>query len=160
MKKIVVLITSVLLLVSIASAAEDLDLSVYSFEELAALRDRIQLEMMSRDEWQEVEVPQGVYQVGVDIPAGKWTVTCRKGQYTEISFGTKLDNSGDTIAFDFGGVYSLYNAAYNPAYKYYSKADGNPLSYTLDAKDGYWVVVAASPAIFAPYTGKPDLGFK
>ena len=56
--------------------SESIDLSDLSIEELAMLRDRCQMEMMKSDKWQEVRVPVGVWEVGKDIPAGHWSITC------------------------------------------------------------------------------------
>ena len=58
-----------------------------SYTEMAALSAQCQAEMMTRDEWQEVTVPQGNYRVGVDIPAGKWVVRCAdKGRSAHMMY--------------------------------------------------------------------------
>ena len=56
---------------SIAHAA---DLSTLTFDELMALREQCQLEIMKRPEWKEVKVPQGIWEIGVDIPEGNYTI--------------------------------------------------------------------------------------
>lgn len=162
MKRIICFALLLCLLVP-AAWAESLDLDSLSFQELAALRDRIQLAMMQRDEWQEVTVPQGVYKVGEDIPAGTWTVKCF-GKYvdefmmgcTEITWGEKLDESGQDIAW--GGVNETA-FIYSPLSSEY---EGGITEYTFTVKDGFYIIISSfhNKAVFIPYTGKPDLGFK
>ena len=56
MKKILALALALILICPAALAG--VDLTALSFDELAALRDQAQLEMMKRKEWQEVTVPR------------------------------------------------------------------------------------------------------
>lgn len=71
MKRIIIL--ALIVLMAIPAAAEDLDLSKLSFDELVILHKNIQLEIISRPEWKEVHVPAGHWIVGQDIPAGKYS---------------------------------------------------------------------------------------
>lgn len=71
MKKICALVLALLLIQGAALAA---DLSGMSFDELLALRDQVQRELISRPEWKEVTVPPGEYTVGIDIPAGVYSI--------------------------------------------------------------------------------------
>lgn len=73
MKKLVSFFLTALLLFSAASA-DPVDLSGLSFDELVALRDQINLAIWNSQEWQEVTVPAGIWQVGKDIPAGHWSI--------------------------------------------------------------------------------------
>ena len=72
MKKICALVLALLLIQSAALAA---DLSGMSFDELLALRDQVQRELISRPEWKEVTVPPGEYTIGIDIPAGVYSIS-------------------------------------------------------------------------------------
>ena len=78
--------------------AETFDLSSLSYEELMELGAAIQSEIMSRPEFKKVLVPPGVYQVGVEIPAGKWTITASEGR-CEVYWGKKLDEYGVEIPY-------------------------------------------------------------
>jgi len=145
MKKIIsIVIAAVLILAVPVCASAEIDLSGLSWQELIDLRAAIMREQMSRDEWQEVVVPKGVYIVGEDIPAGKWTIRPAEG-LTDVSFGEKLRENGLDIAWS--GVWGSESASGDD-------------SFTLDLKDGFYVVVSFGKAIFAPFTGKPALGFK
>lgn len=142
------------LLLAAPAAATGIDLSALSWDELIALKAEIGKEQMSRDEWQEVEVPQGVWVVGEDIPAGKWTVRCTSGTYCRLAWGDTLDASGHDISYDSSERDTAW--IYNPA-----KAHADDTKeYTFDAKDGMYVCIESAPAVFSPYAGKPDLGFK
>lgn len=158
MKKLLCILSALAIALSLAApaAAENIDLTALSWEELLDLKEKITLEQMSRDEWQEVEVPQGVYVVGEDIPAGKWTVRCSYGNSVTISWGQYLDDDGHGIDY-FRGINDAQNIK-NVNGRLYQEGDAT--EYTFDAIDGYYVVINYSSATFTPFTGKPDLGFK
>lgn len=153
--------TCILLLVALMgclvlpACAEEIDLTALTWEELLELKSAITLEQLTRDEWEEVEVPQGVYKVGEDIPAGKWTVTCKYGTSATISWGEKLDSTGHDV--DIWGLYDMANVK-NPNHKWTDKNDR--LEYTFDAIEGHYIIIDIGTATFAPYTGTRDLGFK
>ena len=136
--------------------AEDIDLSGLSYDELVALKNRINLAMWQSEEWQEVTVPQGVWVVGEDIPAGHWTVKCANGWYTEVSWGEHLSDSGESISWY--GRYSIMNMVYNPDSVLFD--EGDLTEYSFEVHVGEYIVINSNPAVFTPYTGKPDLGFK
>lgn len=158
MKKLLCILSVLAIALSLAApaAAENIDLTDLSWEELLELKEKITLEQMSRDEWQEVEVPQGVYVVGEDIPAGKWTVRCSYGNSVTISWGQYLDDDGHGIDY-FRGINDAQNIK-NVNGRLYQEGDAT--EYTFDAIDGYYVVINYSSATFTPFAGKPDLGFK
>lgn len=74
MKKIVALLLAVLICLGSFPAFADVDLSGYTQEELLALREAIKQELLKRGIEKEVTVPIGMYEVGVDIPAGTYTL--------------------------------------------------------------------------------------
>lgn len=144
--------------------AETFDLSGLSFDELVALKDRINLAIWNSQEWQEVTVPQGVWIVGEDIPAGTWTVRCADIGHNDymmkecdFSWGEKLSENGKSIMWS--GRYDLVSI-YNPNHKQYK--DGQLTEYTFTVNDGDYIVIseAYNKAVFTPYAGKPSLGFK
>lgn len=157
MKKIICAILSLAIVMALSAAAfaDGIDLSALTWEELLELKAAITLEQWSRDEWEEVEVPQGVYKVGEDIPAGKWTVTCKYGTSSTISWCEKLDSTGHDV--DIWGLYDMANVK-NPNHKWTDKNDR--LEYTFDAIEGHYIIIDIGTATFAPYTGTQDLGFK
>ena len=157
MKKLLCILSALAIALSLAApaAAENIDLTALTWDELLDLKARITMEQLARDEWQEVEVPQGVYVVGEDIPAGKWTIRCKVGNYLRFAWGESLDESGHDI--DFYVVHDIAHLT-NPEYKYYES--GDDVEYTFDAVEGYYIVIEDAPATFTPFTGNPDFGFK
>lgn len=158
MRKIFAALCAIALLAVLAVPviAEGIDLSALSWDELLALREQLNLELFSREEWQSVEVPQGVWVVGEDIPAGKWTVTCETGSFGQIAWGTTLNESGTNIDFFKPPMDS--ESVYNPEGSLYE--EGKLTTYTFEAVEGYYVVISSSSLTFSTYTGKPSLGFK
>ena len=162
MKKLFAL-TLVLALLSSVSLAESIDLSSLSFSDLAALRDRCQMEMMSREEWQEVTVPQGLWEVGAQIPAGTWIVRCAdqgRSDYLlrecSIRWGTGRPGK------NFYWTYQTEKGSvdiYNPNNEDYS-GQVTEFVLTLEAGDFIYIVPQYNAAVFIPYTGGPSLGFK
>lgn len=141
------------------AASADVDLSGMSYDELVALKDRINMAIWESEEWQEVTVPQGVWVVGEDIPVGKWSIKCAaSAKRTEISWGDILSNDGTSVDHKNRGDIWVY--IYNPNSDYYE--GGKVEEYIVDLQAGDYVEIAVDegPAVFTPYSGKPSLGFK
>ena len=161
MKKLLSLLVSLFLLCS--SALAEIDLSVLTFDELAALRDQCQLEMMSRDQWQEVTVPQGLYEVGVHIPAGDWTIRCAdtgRDNYLlmECLIRWGEGRPGDRYFWDYGkkkGEVEIYN----PNNTDYSD-QVQEFTITLEVGDFIYIDPEYNRAVFTPYSGVPSFNFK
>jgi hypothetical protein len=131
------------------------DLSSMTYEELVELKDQINLAIWNSEEWQEVEVPHGVWIIGEDIPAGKWTISVAENQTARVDWGDKLDASG--WDFEWGTIWErqfLYGE------KVSHNSSGWPSSITYDLKEGHYIIVQEGTVYFSPYTGKPSLGFK
>ncbi len=140
------------------ASAETFDLSGMSYDELVALKNRINLAMWLSEEWQEVTVPQGVWVVGEDIPAGHWTVKCADGwRRTNVEWGVYLSESGESVSWR--GRYSAVNYVYNPNIKGFDPYK-NSTEYSFEVREGEYIVITDGSCVFMPYTGKPDLGFK
>lgn len=161
MKKFLVILLALTLL-STAALAE-IDLSGMTYDELVALKDQINLAIWNSQEWQEVTVPQGLWEVGKDIPAGHWTVRCADEglegfmkDMVQIEWGDKLNDSG---RISIGGRYGA-KTIYHPKGSSYTAADISECDF--EWKDGDYVYIASSynRAVFTPYAGKPSLGFK
>lgn len=155
MKKVLCIILMIVLAIPIA-CAESVDLSGLSFDELVALRDRINLAIWQADEWQEVTVPQGVWKVGEDIPVGHWSIRAADGVYTSVDYGDVLLEN-NSISWSS----SIYIAEFltSPTNQFYIEND-DKITTDIDMKDGFYVVISSGSAVFSPYAGKPDLGFK
>lgn len=156
MKKIIAILTA-LLIFPVCCIAE-IDLTGMTYDELVALKDQINLAIWNSEEWQEVEVPYGVWEVGVDIPAGKWTVKPVEGTRANIHWGSRLNASGTDVDYQSSkDIYEL-ERIYHKNYRSYEP--GDPTEVTWDLQDGQFFVVTEGIVIFSPYSGKPSLGFK
>ena len=155
---ILFLIFSVTISQGEAPAAVDVDLSAMSFDQLVSLREQLNLAIWNCQEWQEVTVPKGVYQVGVDIPAGHWSIRVAAPiEYLYVSYFDKLNDMGDGLA-PGGRLFQVDIASHD--YEKYRKSGSSYLESTdINMEDG-WYFKCGGAVIFTPYTGKPDLGFK
>lgn len=155
MKKLISIVLVLLLLCSSASAA--VDLSGMTFSDLVELRDQLNLAIWNCQEWQEVKVPAGVWEVGKDIPAGHWIITIVDNECGNVYYTDRLDDVGKAPGNGWHGygitLYSRMNSDGS-----YSKPN-EPRFIDLDMIEGMFFI-NHSPVIFTPYSGKPDLGFK
>lgn len=153
MNRLVAFILSALITLTLVLSASAVDLSEMTFEELVALRDQLNLAIWNSKEWQEVTVPQGIWKVGEDIPSGKWTVKALPDKTTYIQVG-ELDSSGQKINIMKRWVDVIIASE--------TREETAPAEYTIDVKDGDYIYINPwnGPAVFTPYSGKPDLGFK
>lgn len=157
MKKLLSLILVLLVFVSSAVAETMIDLSGMTIDELVALKDQINLAIWNSDEWQEITVPQGVWLVGEDIPAGHWSISCADGYSTGIVLGTKLDETGHDIDV-WNSDFYYGDSVKNPNNKVFN-ANTDKTTIDFDLKDGTYVIISNASAIFTPYSGKPSLVF-
>ena len=152
-KKIIAAAAAATLLASSALAA-DLDLSSMSFDELVALREQLNLAIWNSQEWQEVTVPEGIWIVGQDIPAGHWSIrVAAEHDYFYVSCFDKLNEIEKSPAF---GARLVQQVIASPGYNTFGKI--TPESTDLILEDG-WFFECNGAVIFTPYAGKPDLGF-
>ena len=76
MKKALLITLVLLLLFPIVSmAAQKIDLSTYTVEELIELKTAIDSELIDRGATKSANIPTGDYVVGQDFPAGTYTIT-------------------------------------------------------------------------------------
>ena len=157
MKKFYSIIVAVLILVTIPvfafAASNEIDLSGMSYDELVELKDRINLAIWESEEWQEVEVPQGVWEVGADIPEGKWTIIPTEGMVVSVSVGTEVTNGGTHVKA------KAYSQLRSPTDKRFD-ANKDISEWSVELKKGDFVQIQLGTAVFTPYSGKPSLGFK
>ena len=133
MKKFVVVLIFILLAVSALSVSAQYDLSELSYSDLQNLVALAQKEMMTRSEFQEVTVPPGLYKVGVEIPAGKWTLILPPSDKSyasaSVNIGDKLDEGQNSI--------SLWDSN---SYDYIYLKQESP-NFTVTLLEGYYVEV-------------------
>lgn len=153
MKRSFAFVLALLLLFAVPVFADLPDLSGLSFDELIALRDQLNLAIWSSDEWQEVAVPVGIWEVGKDIPAGHWMITPPARDFGQVFYCQKYipstkkpDHSHPAHTCVIAGVKSSFA--------------NNTVNYVdYDMEDG-WFFINEVPVTFTPFIGKPDLNFK
>lgn len=154
MKKVILILLVLCLLSSLAFA--EIDLSQMSFDELVALRTKIDLALWNTNEWQQVTVPAGTYVIGEDIPAGHWTIKAAKGDMCLVGYFKQADFSGKEPADPLNDYY--YQGIADPESQYASTVDMNQVDLVLI--NGFYLSITYGDAVFEPFTGKPGLGFK
>ena len=78
MRKLVSILLSVIILSSFSFAFAEVNLKELSYDELIEIQNSLMAEIMSRPEWKSVEVPQGHWRVGEDIPEGTYSIRAGK----------------------------------------------------------------------------------
>ena len=132
MKKGIAVFITILLFVSVA-CAEGSWLSDLTFDELCAYQRAITQEIMTRPEWKETKVPSGSWIVGVDIPAGLYSISPKNiGAYLKV-----YDENGNLKTS--GGI-----------------RDENDAIGRIMLENDYYIEVSDGALFFAPSVG---LGF-
>lgn len=137
MKKIIAFVLALLLCCGSVAAVAEVSLADYTAEELLALRDQINAELMKRGIEKEVLIPTGNYIGGVDIPAGDYTVTCA----------------------EFGGIFIYPDEEEANAggwYTFFAMLSENDKVGKMTVKEGDFIKIMSGSFYFAPYQG---LGF-
>lgn len=153
MRRFLSALAALLLAASPALAADPIDLSGMSFDDLVALREQINLAIWNSQEWQEVTVPAGTWEIGKDIPAGHWTIKPANDFVCSIYYCSELDELGHSAKFSFDGY--LTENLVRPTSAYFN---GGISEIDLVMEPGHYFINDID-AIFCPYIGKPDLGF-
>lgn len=157
MKKIVCILAIVIMVLSASTVlAADIDLSEMSYDELIALKDALNLAIWNSKEWQEVKVPQGLWKVGEDIPAGHWSIEATADNWANIKVGTELNEMGKSIKRTDRWYYAQISSE---TYIHF-KPDNDITVVDVELRDGDYVQIESASVIFKPYSGKPELGFK
>ena len=154
MKRFFLLFLAAVLLISCA-AADPVDLSGMSFDELVQLRDRLNIAIWNSQEWQEVTVPAGVWVIGEDIPAGHWSIRVAGDcDLFNVSYFDKLDDAGLSVG---PGSYLFLRMIATPGLSGFGEVNAETVD--IDMQEG-WYFKNDGAVIFTPFAGKPDLGFK
>ena len=155
MKKLIWTFLTIALILSMSDGAKAL-FDNLTFEQLIQAQELIAQEMTTRPEWREVTVPQGVWEVGKDIPAGHWRITAYPETYARVKIGDILTQSLQDISFN--SKFFLNESIVSPSYRnYHENVDKTSLDVDLYA--GLYVIVDSASVVFTPYTGKTPLGF-
>ena len=105
MKKLISFVLILALLLPAVALADLPDLSGLSFDELGQLISQAKRALWACPEWQQVEVPAGIYQIGEDIPAGHWSIQVPSGEYVYYAYGSQTDRTGTKIDDDFTDIF-------------------------------------------------------
>ena len=146
-------------LASVNAIGESIDLSSFSFNELIDLKERIDIAIWNSNEWQEVKVPQGLYCVGIDIPAGHWFIEALPDKYAEVKIGTELTPSNHVKVSILSSDRFIWENIKGEKY-YNFIPDEDISSFDVELIEGDYVEINSSSVVFKPYTGKTGLGFK
>ena len=137
--------------------ADTIDLTGLSFEQLIELKSQINLAIWNSKEWQEVTVPQGLWKVGEDIPAGSWTVRCAAVTCAFVTCGSELKESGNGI--EYGCKRYKHGIIDHPDYIGYEK-DIDLTEFSFTVEEGDYIIIENCSVIFTPYAGAPEFGFR
>lgn len=145
-----------LLLFPVFSFADLPDISSLSYDELLRLRQDLNLFIWTSKEWKHVEVPTGIYVIGVDIPAGHWTIKPPAGEFVSIEYFKEVDETGRRPLDMFSNYVSESIADEKSSYA--SFIYNREVDFVL--KDGFYLIISSGPyAIFEPYVSKPQFSF-
>lgn len=159
MKKLITLLLIAALLLPAAALADLPDISGLTYDELVQLKDKINLAMWNSQEWQEVTVPAGAWEIGKDIPEGYWTITIPPDLTINVYYCDKINASRTGPGYGYDYINSFTETMSSK-----KKKDGSwmfpdsPDHVDLYLTSG-WYLFNAGPVIITPYSGKPDLGF-
>jgi hypothetical protein len=117
--------------------AESIDLGSMSFDQLVDLRDQITREISTRPEWKDVYVPAGFYEIGVDIPAGRWTLVPALTEYFEFSYGNVANDTMTDVSYSSDNYVSETIAPRDSIYFSIAGLD----NYSLVMEEGYYLVI-------------------
>ena len=137
MKKLVSFALVLVMLLSFSVAFAEVNLSELSYDELLILQKNLIKEIMSRPEWKEVSVPIGQWKVGVDIPAGTYSIKTNERSCLVCVWRNAVDD------YSNGGLY--YNEVIS----------GDKPCGKIQLLDGMTITVN-NPVIITPPT---SLGF-
>lgn len=155
MKRFVSLLFVLLIIPSIVLS--DLpDISSLSFDELVQLRHQVDLSIWDCNEWRQVKVPIGVYIIGIDIPAGHWTLKPPAGDSVTIEYFKNADETGKRPASSLDNYDAEVIADENSSYASFI----HMREVDFELKDGFYLSIVNGPyVIFEPYISKPAFSF-
>lgn len=118
----------------------------YSLSELQEISTEIGEELKTREEYQSVIAPYGVYRAGKDIPAGRWTISY---EGSTLYFGVSPDIKTSGALAGYISPSTSENTMW-----YYLKYNTKPIS--IDLKEGHYLQVNQSgPVRISTYIAEP-----
>lgn len=135
MRKVITFALCMALILALAVPASAAKVSEMTYEELIQLRQLVDREILSRPEWKQATVPAGIYKVGVDIPAGTYSIRLPK-------------NGGYEIFSVWGAEYEDYETD-GGLIANESLSDDSPIFGRLELKAGNAIYISG-PLVFAP----------
>lgn len=111
---------------------------------------QVEAELRTRDEWKEVRVPKGVYEVGPKIPVGKWTIWPEKSSRAGFYYGQGLTSEGSVFYVNIRAALKSTDLRFE--YGYHEDR------VSVDAEEGFYIEVTDT-VIFTPYAGHPLFQF-
>lgn len=98
MKKSISVILSLVLVLLISFAVAEVDLSGMTFSDLLDLQQKVNQALFKSEEWKEVEVPMGAWDIGKDIPAGRYELSApdkvSKYNYPHVTYYLERHDNG------------------------------------------------------------------
>lgn len=127
-----------------------------SFEELVALKNRLNMEIWNSYSWDRVLVPHGVYKVGENIPAGHWKVEPPINSFIDVNYGSEKNDHQMNMELSYSAwKQDLMDKGCN----FYN--DGDITSTDIKAESGYYICMNDGVyGWFSPYDSNVSLGFK
>ena len=155
MKKLISLILILALLIPAAALADLPDISDLSFRELVLLRKTVLYALWECREWQEVTVQPGVWEIGVEIPAGHWTITPADGCGPDyVIYASATKNQGHDVDI-MAGEYIMECVCSETSVNY----SGEYKTCTdIEMEAGHFVRLDCV-MVFSPFIGKPVFDF-
>jgi len=132
------------------------DFSSYSLKELNAILIDLRLHQWKTEEWQEVLVPPGVYEIGVEIPAGHWSIRPDKGLgpcYAIYASGIK--DQGHDVDLSAGEY--IMECVCDSSSVYYSGEYKESTDFEME--EGHFIRLDCA-MVFTPFIGKPGFSFR
>ena len=152
MKRVVfaVLVSLAVFLFCFSSFAEyDNPFENLTFDQLIYVRQYLDDYIFSRPEFKKVTVPEGIYKIGSDIPAGEYEIFSLPDSQTSVVYFDKLNELGSSHSDD--AVYQ---------WEVISDIDGlGAKSYHFTFADGNYVKISIGSAVFTTYIG-PSFTFE
>ena len=160
MKKLLIGILILSMLLPAAALADLPDISGLSYDELVQLKEQINLAIWNSQEWQEVTVPAGAWEIGKDIPEGYWTITLPPDMLFNVYYCDKINAARTGLGYGYDYLNSFVGTMSskkkkNGAWSFPDDPDHVDIYMTSG-----WYLFNEGPVIITPYSGKPDLGFK
>ena len=134
----------------------DQELSALSYSELVALQREINLTIWESDTWQSVTVPEGLWKIGVDIPAGKWVIHPYPKNMLILTYGAEIEADGNGVNY-WSSSGGFHKYVYGEGHSFLDEGEAPYITVTL--QNGYYLDISGTSVTFEPYI-PPTFTFK